>query len=91
MSLLSSLSRLNLHPMHWGHILSAFFAMMLLSENGCYNLHSFKYDSMFSNTALNVGDLQMWDGNETWWTTPTSTTTDRYILALTGCPFSQFL
>ena len=39
---------------------------------------------MFANTALNVGDLQMWDGNETWWTTPTSTTTERYILALTG-------
>ena len=33
---------------------------------------------MFANTALNVGDLQMWDGNETWWTTPTSTTTERY-------------
>ena len=75
MSLLSSLSRLNLHPMHWSHIFSALFAMMLLSENGCYNLHSFKYDIMFENSDMNVEDLQMWDGNETWWTT---TTTERY-------------
>ena len=61
--------------MHWGHIFSALFAIMLLSENGCYNLHSFKYETIFENTATDVEDLQMWDGNETWWTWGTSTTT----------------